>query len=804
MLGCVLATFLSDAAPTGVTLVDAIYRSAFVVATVLAASRARRWSLVIASGLTIVGSTTLMLVPPIAAFVLAAVLAWRNKRDRVLGAVVGMLVGWSALNLVWPTRTGLTAAIAAAAVIPLWYSGYRVARTKDRRRIRLALITAAGVALLGVAISGFVVLTQRNVLTSAASETIDAAKGLTGASTEDSARKFAQVASRFESAASKAGAIWTKPARLVPIVSQNLDAVHQAAQSGAEVTRTAARIAGDVDYDRLQLANGGIDLSVLASFERPVRQAAATISTVDDRINVLDSPWILKPLRTKLDSFAEQTGPLRNGAEIASMAVDRLPEILGGAGERRYLMLLGNPAEARDLGGHIGTFAELTANNGVLDVVKVSSPYELFGPGSLVRPQFTDSAKIPQAMLEMNPTRFPQNWGASADMNVVGEVARQLYPQTVGGATIDGVIYADPYAFAAVLQLVGPVELNFGVATLKVTAENAASFLTRDQFILGDSPIDPAKMLVETALDRLTSNRLPAIKSVVDSFGAVVERGQLQLLTFDDDDLPLLHRTGLDQPFAQPKGGDLIAVINRSGFPSKIDSYLHRRIDYRLSWNPDSGAVEAQVEIELTNTAPAEGLPELIALSPEGTAPGTNRSVVSVVTPFGATGATVDGAELPIGTKSETATLKRHSFVVDIAPGATRLVRVALTGSVARGSEYRVRFYSQPLVNPDDSTLMIRSTGNPFIGGASSGAVRISSSGSLADDELGELGATGESGETSESSYLTTTTMATTTTRPINPESVDSEPADTPIDVTKQETLRGAPRITDLRIRTTG
>lgn len=732
VLGCLLATFLAGSSPTGHRPIDAFYRCAFVVLTILAASRARRWSLVIAAGLTVIGSTTLMLIPPLAALVLAGTLAWRNKRDRVLGALVGMLVGWSALNLVWPTTTGLTAVLAAVAVVPLWISGYRVARTKNRRRIRIGMYTAIAILFLGCVIAGLGVVSQRNVLTTAANDTIDAAKGMTGVTTQESAIKFARVASRFDSAARYTGALWTLPAKLVPVVAQNLDAIHQAATSGADVTRTAAEIAGGVDYDRLQLADGGIDLAVLASFEDPVERAEAVITAVDERINGLDSPWIVRPLREKLDSFASKTGPLRDGAEIAALAVRQLPGMLGGAGERRYLMLLGNPAEARDIGGHIGTFAELTATNGKLHVGRIGGPYELFGPGGSNRPVLTDPSVLPPAMLEMNPTRFPQNWGASPDMTAVAGVTRQLFPQVPGGSRLDGVLYADPHAFAAVLSLVEPVVLTVGdfpgAPTLTIDADNAVSFLTRDQFIFGENADDPVKTLVRTSLDRLTSNRLPAISAMVDEFGPVIEQGRLQLVSFHDGDDQLLRKTGLDQPFAQPKGGDLFAVVDRSGFPSKIDSYLQRSITYRISWDPNTGAVRANAEIILMNAAPPGGLPDLIARSPEGTAPGTNRTVLSVITPFDLVSSTVDDAELPVGTRPETGKLKRHSFLVDLAPGQMRTVRVDLTGSVARGSDYRLRFYNQPLVNLDTSKVIIRSTGRPFIGGAQSGAVTISDS----------------------------------------------------------------------------
>lgn len=729
-LGVAASLATTSAAPTGNRAIDVLYNSALVVLTTLAGSRARRWSLVIAAGLATIGSTTFMMLPPVVALVVASVLAWQDRRDRVLGALIGALVGWSALDLVWPTPTGATALLAAAAVIPLWISGYRVARAHNRRRIRLAVLVYLAVVVIGTAVAGVTVATQRNMLTNAASTTIEAAQSITAETTDEATKKFTEASRRFESASRATGAFWTHPARLVPMVAQNLDAVHQAATAGADITRTATEIADGVDYDRLQLDGGGIDLEVLASFEPIVERAEAVINSVDEHIRSLDSPWIVRPLADKLDEFEAQTGPLRDGAELASLVVNDIPAMLGRDGERRYLMLLGNPAEARDIGGHIGTFAELRAANGALEVERVVTPYELFGPSGLDGPELYDRSVLPPSMLEMNPTRFAQNWGSSPDMNAVAEVARQLYPQTTGGSILDGVLYADPYAFSAVLRLVGGITTTVGkgeeATEVEVDAANAIQFLTHDQFIHGEEGDDPVRALVDTALERLTTRRLPSVRSIIDSFGPVIEQGRIQFVTFHSEDSGLLERTGLDQAFGRPDGGDLFAVIDRSGYPSKIDSYIHREIDYRPRWNPGTGIVNAQVRIAVSNDAPAEGLPPLISLSPEGTLPGTSRTVLSVITPFDIVDASLDGEILPVGTRPEQDDLRRHSFLVDIAPGATRYVVINLSGSVEPGPDYHLRFYNQPLVNPDETNVSITSLGSPFIGGARAGRVPIS------------------------------------------------------------------------------
>ncbi len=128
--------------------------------------------------------------------------------------------------------------------------------------------------------------------------------------------------------------------------------------------------------------------------------------------------------------------------------------------------------------------------------------------------------------------------------------------------------------------------------------------------------------------------------------------------------------------------------------------------------------------VELTNTAPATGLPQVVGLAPPGSPAGTNRTELAVLTPLRATGATVDGAATAIGSRDDLDGLHRHTLQVDLAPGQTRTVAFDLSGRLDPG-DYRLRWIAQPLVNADDARLVITSSGRPFRGGAGSGTVDL-------------------------------------------------------------------------------
>lgn len=716
-----VVVLFTDAAPTGTWWIDAVYRAGFAIATVLAGSRARRWNLLIAAALVAIGSDGWMLVPAATALLLGIVMAWMDLRDRIVGAAAGGLVAWAALNLAWPTSpTAATAVLAALAVVPLWISAYRNARRPTRRWIERSGLVAVALIVIATALAGGFALSQRSPLLEAADSTVEAAGSLAspdGGNTE----AFVENQATFASVADNARAWWMSPTRVVPLVAQHVRAVEVAARSGARLNGVAAELAATVDYDRLQLDNGAIDLALVDSFRQPVRNAKSAVDSTTAELASIDSPWLIEPLTGQLGEFRSNLVDAGTATAIADLAVQHLPGLLGGDRPRRYLLLLGNPAEARDIGGHLGNWAELIASNGKLDLIRVGVPYDLFAPWTDPEPELPQGIDLPPSLVEMEPTRFPQNWGASLDLATVGRLASALYPQASGGASIDGVLYADPVAFASLLQLTGPVE----AAGIQLGPENAVRYLTRDQFLTPNPQDAPVSELIEIALNRLLDQQLPGAAALADAFGESVERGHLQFVSSTPSENELMELVGLDQPLPPPGDGDVVAVLSRNANPSKIDSDLHRTIDYDVKWDPETGRVRSRVVVTLRNAATAEGLPPLVNGSAVALPPGTNRTQLSLLSPFEARGAMVDGQGVGYSSRTDLTGLRRYSVVVDLPPGSERTVVLDLLGEVEPGPTYSLRWFNQPLVNDDTPRLLIETSGKPFGDGTDRGSVEL-------------------------------------------------------------------------------
>jgi hypothetical protein len=85
--------------------------------------------------------------------------------------------------------------------------------------------------------------------------------------------------------------------------------------------------------------------------------------------------------------------------------------------------------------------------------------------------------------------------------------------------------------------------------------------------------------------------------------------------------------------------------------------------------------------------------------------PGTNRTILSLYSPYALKGATVDGKPLQLQAQRE---LGRNVWmaIIDIPQGGTSTVVVDLTGTaVLAGGAYRFAYLPQVLPNPDSVTV---------------------------------------------------------------------------------------------------
>jgi hypothetical protein len=716
---CVIAAVaagFADAHPVGVGWLDWLWSAAFSVAVVLGASRARRlattWMAGVA-GVVAVGGDATAVALGVASLAGAAAIAFTRTRERLLGGLVGLFAGQALLRGESYGVVGLPTVVAAAAVVPVLVSAWRIARSHERRIASATAGVLAVVVLVAGGTAAVAASEARPHLKAAADGAEDALDLLRAGDMEAAADEFSKAQYQFERASSSLDGPFGLLGRGVPVVAQQLEAIRRVSSAGEELGFAASQAAATADWRELTATEGTVDLARVASMQEPLARSSAAIAAARDTVADVRSPWLLAPVGDELDRLDDKLVDAAGEADLAAQGVAVAPGLLGADGPRRYFVAFATPGEARNAGGFIGAFAVVTADGGTLTVDRTGSTMrdlDTEPTGSLAVPEGWS-----EAYGEYNVERFPGNVSASPDWPTDAAVAAEVYANAPGGAPIDGVIYADPAALAALLRLTGPVDVP-GVDE-PLTADNAEQYLLLDQYVeFGDRGGNEERREVlgevaQAVFDALTTRPLPGIRELSDVLGPAVAQGHLRLASVaGDDERAFLDGVGISGAWNPTPGADLVSVRSANRGQSKIDYWLRRSIDVDAAYDPRSGSVTSTVTVTLRNEAPARGFPDYMIGNELDMPVGTNSQQLTLYTPLTVNGITIDGQ--PGGARSRLE-LDVHAYIVraDIPPGAQTTITFQLVGAIDPGPDYRLDVLPQPLVTPDTFSVKVRAAG---------------------------------------------------------------------------------------------
>lgn len=703
--------------PTGFLVTDVLFTFAFGVVVTLAVSNSRRWTWFVLAGMAAAGANqreTLIAALVVVGLSLVAI-ALPRTRVAIIGAVVGAVSVYVLVRMPDFGFTGSSALWAAVAVAPACMSGYRNTRSHTRLLVRRAALAAGCAVLVAIVGLGIATLLARSKMLSGADQAKSGFDSARGGKQDAAVGSFRAADESFSGASSALNAPWALPARVLPLLGPQAAAAEAMATSGQELAHTAAGAASTVRYEDLRAKGGQVNLQLLASMKQPVHDTAEALDHADQRLADVDSAWLLPQITNPLAEFRQEIDKARSDTALAEQAVAAAPGLLGADGPRRYLILFGNPAETRGLGGFVAAYGELTAVDGKLKLTKSGRIHDLSeAPGFETR-AITSSPEFNERYGRFFPAHYLQNLTASPSFEVDADIAREMYPKA-GGQPVDGVIYVDPFGLAALLKLTGPVTVEGAPAPL--TADNAAMFLIRDQYISVpdfDDRTDVASKASKATFEALTSRELPGPRQLGDALGPAVRDGHLQAVTFDDKGRALLDRLGTIDTFPKPPPagtGDVFSIRGYNSNPSKIDSYLRREVSYDTTIEPAKGSVSATATVKFFNDAPGSKLPRYIiggAKEPNGAEvpKGTNTMWVSIYTTLELDAVSYEGRDVPVSAQTELG-YHTYSLVVRLPPKSSGTLQLKLHGALAQavGTDgYQVTFAPQPMVNPDKFTV---------------------------------------------------------------------------------------------------
>lgn len=699
VVGAVAGALTAPGAPAGWAPADAAWRALLAGATVVAAARARRSAWLAGAALVAVAGPPrwVAVACGFAAMAVAVAATRAPHRSRPTGAIVGALVAQGVLRLAWPPLQGGASLVAAAAVGVLGVSGWRQAPRRIRRQasaVGFGVVAAVGLAAAAWAVAFIDARAQFDQAVAAAREGLAAtsAGDLDGAATA-----LDRAAEAFGRADAVLSSWWAAPARAVPVVGQHALALAVTSRQGQAVAELAAGAARETASPRLSLADGRIDPAAIAALERPLQASLAATHRAARAIAATRSGWLVAPLQRDLAALVSRLERAHQQGAPLVRAVRALPAMVGADGPRRWFVALQTPSELRGSGGFIGNYAEIEAVGGRLRMTRHGRIGELNPP-----PGQSYTLTGPPDYLarydRFGTRRYFQNATFSPDFPSAARVMEQLYPQATG-RRVDGVVGVDPVALAAILSVTGPVRVERWPEPIDAT--NAERILLHDQYLrlAGAEREGFLADVTRVVFDTLVERGVGDWPAVIRALAPAVRGRHLMVHAVVPAEQRALSALGLAGAIA-PVRGDYLQVVTQNGGENKIDWYLRRTIDYRVRVDERDGRATARVAITLENRAPAAGEPPIV-IGGEGSPypAGVNRLYLTVYSPLGFDGATIDGRPLPMQSEREAGRFAISQFL-SVPPGERVRVVVRLAGRLPAGP-YRLDVGRQPTVAPD-------------------------------------------------------------------------------------------------------
>ena len=581
---------------------------------------------------------------------------------------------------------------------------------KRRRKLVLTLLAVfAGLLLLGGVSAWLDVRHARAEIADARERLTDAVDPSAMTEPEGRAATRAAVGAAADDLASAHRRIGRSPAlwavQFVPALGDQRDGLLVLLDDARRATATAGdlvdRVQAAVDIGGLR--DGVIPFDSLDLMAVEAERAATVFRGISLSRSALWGP--LASARRDLDELAASTDvQLTQAAETLGAA----RSFLGGSGDRRYLLAMQNNAEMRDQ-GMVLSYAVVHFGGGRIT-------FERQGPISDLALDGPTATPIPPGTQEVfgitEPTTLWQSVNSTADFDWSGRAMVDMYRQATG-SPIDGVVTLDVPGLAALLRVVGPVEVP-GLAG-PVSAGNAGRVLLNDLYkglAKGDDQGPRREALgavADAVITRLTNGNQDLV-GIGSALAEATTGGHLRVWSAAPTEQEVFLRAGISGGPARVDADRTfhVAVENRTG--TKLDYFVKPSVrqEVRFSGRTD---VVVRTTVVIDNQAPT-GQPPSYQLGPDqySVNPGDYTAWVLLWGPAGAnqqasiaeSGLTLSQAVVKVGAGE-----RREAVFDTLIPGAVR------------NGELTVRLVPQPRLEPVDLSVTLDPQGRKVEGATS-------------------------------------------------------------------------------------
>ncbi len=475
-----------------------------------------------------------------------------------------------------------------------------------------------------------------------------------------------------------------------------------------DVLRPASEVGSALNPTELRADDGTIDLAALRSAAPTLDTIAASTARLNAELQDTNTDTYVPQLTDAGRQLKDQVADLSNLVHNTSLAAQVLPTMLGENGPKSYFLAFQTNAESRGTGGLMGGFAIVDADRGKIELDELAKNSELrrtYDPIDL-GPDFTRNYGT-----QYDATSNWQNANVSPHFPYTGQILQSIWEQE-SGQRVDGVLATSPVALGYILDVVGPVTLADGE---EVNGDNVVDLTQSEAYFRFADDNAARKDFLQQIAARVfakVEGKISSPQRVLDAIGRGVSEGHTAVWSADPAVQNVLSGTKIAHEVPDDPAPYAAVVVN-NGAGGKLDYYLKRDVTYTAEGcTGDTRAT--RIEVDVTNTAPAQDYPRYIAgRQNETTAyegpPGTNRSVVGIFTTTGSTlsKATIDGRQVFLLTGQERNHPVFYTPLV-VEPGQTKTIVLELVEPSAAGA---ARVPIQPQTLPSAVTVDVPECG---------------------------------------------------------------------------------------------
>jgi hypothetical protein len=502
-----------------------------------------------------------------------------------------------------------------------------------RSLIGLMIVVGSIAALIGL--STLATLGLRSDLEAGAHALRQGRKAVSYGNLEGARAAFDDAARRFDDAVSAANGGPPGMVGALPILGRNVDVAEGVALAGRQLAESGTELVNAVGalpdgLASLAPSGGVLPVDAMTSLGDDVGRAAARAHRARALIEATPSTLLTGWVADARMSVIDDVGQAAQALDAATQLLDRLPSFAGAEGPRHYFFVAESPAEARGTGGIWGAWSILTVENGRFSFSEFQPIQRLpdLPPGDVPAPNPDYGTNYDQ----FGGAGFWRNMNLTPDFPSAARAALAAY-EIVEGQQLDGVISADPFVLAELLDVTGPTEVpNLG---LKLDAGNVVDFMTNEAYIRFSGESVERKGLLGAVAGQVFDRFLGMDRHGIGRIRALahaVAGGHLKIYTTDPVMQEGLATAHADGALAAPEG-DMVAVVVNSRSGSKVDYYAHRSVDYDVVLGGTAEAI-GTTTVAIRNDAPDHGLPGFV-IDPlaAGGEPGDNIALVTVSCP---------------------------------------------------------------------------------------------------------------------------------------------------------------------------